>query len=36
VNGDRLYTLVSTRRIRDGVLELAFSPSLQAYSFTFG
>jgi cytochrome c biogenesis protein CcdA/thiol-disulfide isomerase/thioredoxin len=36
VNGDRLYTLVSTRRIRDGVLELAFTPGLQAYSFTFG
>jgi len=36
VNGDRLYTLVSSRRIRDGVLELAFTPGVQAYAFTFG
>jgi cytochrome c biogenesis protein CcdA/thiol-disulfide isomerase/thioredoxin len=36
VNGDRLYTLVSSRAIRDGVLELAFTPGVQAYAFTFG
>jgi cytochrome c biogenesis protein CcdA/thiol-disulfide isomerase/thioredoxin len=36
VNGDRLYTLVSSRRIRDGVLDLAFTPGVQAYAFTFG
>ena len=36
VNGDRLYTLVSSRRIRDGILELAFTPGVQAYAFTFG
>jgi cytochrome c biogenesis protein CcdA/thiol-disulfide isomerase/thioredoxin len=36
VNGDRLYTLVSSRAIRDGVLELAFTPRVQAYAFTFG
>ena len=36
VNGDRLYTLVSSRGIRDGVLELAFTPGVQAYAFTFG
>jgi cytochrome c biogenesis protein CcdA/thiol-disulfide isomerase/thioredoxin len=36
VNGDRLYTLVSGRAIRDGVLELAFTPGVQAYAFTFG
>jgi cytochrome c biogenesis protein CcdA/thiol-disulfide isomerase/thioredoxin len=36
VNGDRLYTLVSSKAIRDGVLELAFTPGVQAYAFTFG
>ena len=36
VNGDRLYTLVSSRRIKDGLLELAFTPRVQAYAFTFG
>jgi len=36
VNGDRLYTLESTRQIRDGILELAFTPGVQAYAFTFG
>ena len=36
VNGDRLYTLVSSRLIRDGVLDLAFTPGVQAYAFTFG
>ena len=36
VNGDRLYTLVSSRKIRDGTLELAFTAGVQAYAFTFG
>jgi cytochrome c biogenesis protein CcdA/thiol-disulfide isomerase/thioredoxin len=36
VNGDRLYTLVSGKRITDGLLELAFTPGVQAYAFTFG
>jgi thiol-disulfide isomerase/thioredoxin len=36
VDGDRLYTLVSSRRIQDGSLELAFTPGVQAYAFTFG
>ncbi|MFY9579131.1 MAG: cytochrome c biogenesis protein DipZ [Gaiellaceae bacterium] len=36
VNGDRLYTLVSSPRIRGGVLDLAFTPGVQAYAFTFG
>jgi cytochrome c biogenesis protein CcdA/thiol-disulfide isomerase/thioredoxin len=36
VNGDRLYTLVSTNRITDRTLELAFTPGVQAYAFTFG
>jgi hypothetical protein len=36
VNGDRLYTLLSSRKLRDGILELAFTPGVQAYAFTFG
>jgi cytochrome c biogenesis protein CcdA/thiol-disulfide isomerase/thioredoxin len=36
VNGDRLYTLVSGKRITDGLLELAFTRGVQAYAFTFG
>jgi thiol-disulfide isomerase/thioredoxin len=36
VDGARLYTLTSSPRLRDGTLELAFTPGLQAYSFTFG
>ena len=36
VDGDRLYTLASSRRIRDGVLELSFTPGVEAYAFTFG
>jgi cytochrome c biogenesis protein CcdA/thiol-disulfide isomerase/thioredoxin len=36
VNGDRLYTLVSQRAIRAGTLELAFTPGVEAYAFTFG
>jgi hypothetical protein len=36
VNGARLYTLVSQRGDRDGTLELAFTPGVEAYAFTFG
>jgi len=36
VSGDRLYTLLSQRQSRDGLLELAFSPGVAAYAFTFG
>ena len=36
VDGDRLYTLVSQKRDREGVLELAFTPNISAYAFTFG
>jgi hypothetical protein len=36
VDGDRLYTLVAEKRDREGVLELAFTPKLSAYAFTFG
>jgi cytochrome c biogenesis protein CcdA/thiol-disulfide isomerase/thioredoxin len=36
VNSDRLYTVFAGRALRDGVLELRFSPGVNAYSFTFG
>ena len=36
VNGDRLYTLVSSAALRDGLLELRFEPGVNAYAFTFG
>jgi thiol-disulfide isomerase/thioredoxin len=36
VTGDRLYTLVQTRKARTGLLELAFTPGVAAYAFTFG
>jgi cytochrome c biogenesis protein CcdA/thiol-disulfide isomerase/thioredoxin len=36
VDGDRLYTLVVQRPAQDGLLELAFTPNLSAYAFTFG
>jgi cytochrome c biogenesis protein CcdA/thiol-disulfide isomerase/thioredoxin len=32
----RLYTLLSYARDREGLLELRFTPGLQAYAFTFG
>jgi len=35
VDGDRLYTLVSQSRARDGLLELRFTTGLSAYAFTF-
>ena len=36
VSGERLYTLVSSRSLRDGLLELRFDPGVNAYAFTFG
>ena len=36
VTADKLYTLVREKRSGDGVLELAFTPGLSAYAFTFG
>jgi cytochrome c biogenesis protein CcdA/thiol-disulfide isomerase/thioredoxin len=36
VTGDRLYTLLSGKKLREGLLELRFSPGIQAYAFTFG
>jgi thiol-disulfide isomerase/thioredoxin len=36
VNADKLYTVVSGAKLRDGILELAFTPGVDAYSFTFG
>jgi hypothetical protein len=32
----RLYTLVSTAALDQGVLTLSFSPGVEAYDFTFG
>ncbi len=36
VDGDRLYTVFSGPKARDALLELRFSPGVDAYSFTFG
>jgi cytochrome c biogenesis protein CcdA/thiol-disulfide isomerase/thioredoxin len=36
VTDDRLYTLVERPQITDGLLELRFTPGIQAYAFTFG
>jgi cytochrome c biogenesis protein CcdA/thiol-disulfide isomerase/thioredoxin len=36
VSGDRLYTVVESPTLREGVLELRFTPGVDAYSFTFG
>jgi molybdopterin-binding protein len=36
VDGDRLYTLVSSPSLRDSVLELRLEPGVNAYAFTFG
>ena len=37
VDGYRLYTLrASSKRARDALLELRFTPGVQAYAFTFG
>ena len=36
VAANRLYTLRSTPSVDDGVMELRFTPGVQAYAFTFG
>jgi hypothetical protein len=36
VDGDRLYTVLDSPHLLDGVLELRFTPGLGAYAFTFG
>jgi Thioredoxin like C-terminal domain len=36
VDADRLYTVLSSRSARNGVLQLGFTPGVRAYSFTFG
>ncbi len=36
VDADKLYTVVSGKQPRDGILQLAFTPGVRAYSFTFG
>ena len=37
VNADRLYTLVDRHRSAEtALLELRFSPGVEAYAFTFG
>ena len=36
VTSDRLYTVVSGAAPREDVLELQFSPGVNAYAFTFG
>jgi hypothetical protein len=36
VDSYRLYTLRSSPRLADAVMQLDFTPGLQAYAFTFG
>ena len=36
VNAERLYTVVTSKQTHTGLLELRFTPGVQAYSFTFG
>ncbi|HZQ81636.1 MAG TPA: cytochrome c biogenesis protein DipZ [Gaiellaceae bacterium] len=36
VDSERLYTVFSSKRTRTGLIELRFTPGVQAYSFTFG
>ena len=37
VNAEKLYTVLSSSRLQtNALLELRFSPGVQAYSFTFG
>jgi cytochrome c biogenesis protein CcdA/thiol-disulfide isomerase/thioredoxin len=36
VNEDRLYTVRQDPRLADGLLELRFTPDVNAYAFTFG
>jgi hypothetical protein len=32
----RLYTLISGSKVRQGILELRFTPGISGYAFTFG
>jgi hypothetical protein len=32
----RLYTLISGSKVREGILELRFTPGISGYAFTFG
>jgi hypothetical protein len=36
VDGSRLYTLLRMPSLRNGLLELRFSPGVRGYAFTFG
>ena len=36
VNADRLYTVFHSSMPREALLELRFSPGIEAFSFTFG
>jgi hypothetical protein len=36
VQGSRLYTLLALPSLRNGLLELRFSPGVRGYAFTFG
>jgi hypothetical protein len=36
VTANRLYTLVRLPQLSEGVLDLAFTPGVSAYAFTFG
>ena len=36
VNSDRLYTVLSSKATRDGLLQFSFTAGVRAYSFTFG
>ena len=36
VTGDRLYTLLSSHILRDGLIDLRFDRGVNAYAFTFG
>jgi hypothetical protein len=36
VSSSKLYTVFSSAPARNGLLELRFTPGVQAYSFTFG
>jgi hypothetical protein len=36
VDAQRLYTVRASQKFENALLELRFSPGIQAYSFTFG
>jgi hypothetical protein len=36
VDSDRLYTVLSSKATRDGLLQFSFTAGVRAYSFTFG